>query len=52
MKGRLGVLVLRDIRSLELGVGLLSGPGIVLLAIILDRVTKAALARINVEQNS
>ncbi len=46
----LGVLVLRGIRSLELGVGLLSGLGIVLLAIILDRVTKAALARINVSQ--
>ncbi|UOA31587.1 Glycine betaine/choline transport system permease protein OusW [Sulfitobacter sp. DSM 110093] len=46
----LGVLVLRGIRSLELGVGLLSGLGIVLLAIILDRVTKAALARINASQ--
>ncbi|MEX3315609.1 ABC transporter permease [Sulfitobacter sp. PS-8MA] len=46
----LGVLVLRGIRSLELGVGLLSGLGIVLLAIILDRVTKAALARINAAQ--
>jgi glycine betaine/proline transport system permease protein len=48
----LGVLVLRGIRSLELGVGLLSGLGIVLLAIILDRVTKAALARINVSQSN
>ncbi|HBM59045.1 MAG TPA: glycine/betaine ABC transporter permease [Citreicella sp.] len=48
----LGVLVLRGIRSLELGVGLLSGLGIVLLAIILDRVTKTALARINAEQKS
>jgi glycine betaine/proline transport system permease protein len=47
----LGVLVLRGIRSLELGVGLLSGLGIVLLAVILDRVTKAALARINVSQS-
>ena len=47
----LGVLVLRGIRSLELGVGLLSGLGIVLLAIILDRVTKAALARINSSQS-
>ncbi|SDE79503.1 ABC transporter permease [Limimaricola pyoseonensis] len=47
----LGVLVLRGIRSLELGVGLVSGLGIVLLAIILDRVTKAALARINASQN-
>lgn len=46
----LGVLVLRGIRSLELGVGLLSGLGIVLLAIMLDRVTKAALARINSAQ--
>ena len=46
----LGVLVLRGIRSLELGVGLVSGLGIVLLAIILDRVTKAALARINASQ--
>ena len=43
----LGVLVLRGIRNLELGVGLISGLGIVLLAIILDRVTKAALDRIN-----
>lgn len=33
----LGVLVLRGIRNLELGVGLVSGLGIVLLAIILDR---------------
>ncbi len=47
----LGVLVLRGIRSLELGVGLVSGLGIVLLAIILDRVTKAALARINASQS-
>jgi len=47
----LGVLVLRGIRSLELGVGLVSGLGIVLLTIILDRVTKAALARINASQN-
>ncbi|RAP40227.1 glycine/betaine ABC transporter permease [Rhodovulum viride] len=43
----LGVLVLRGIRNLELGVGLVSGLGIVLLAVILDRVTKAALARVN-----
>ena len=43
----LGVLVLRGIRNLELGVGLVAGLGIVLLAIILDRVTKAALARVN-----
>ncbi|WP_116131579.1 proline/glycine betaine ABC transporter permease [Tropicimonas sp. IMCC34043] len=44
----LGVLVLRGIRNLELGVGLVAGLGIVLLAVILDRVTKAALARVNV----
>lgn len=41
----LGVLVLRGIRNLELGVGILSGFGIVLLAVILDRTSKAALAR-------
>ena len=46
----LGVLVLRGIRNLELGVGLVSGLAIVLLAIILDRVTKAALARVNAAQ--
>ncbi|TCP60966.1 glycine betaine/proline transport system permease protein [Rhodovulum bhavnagarense] len=46
----LGVLVLRGIRNLELGVGLLSGLGIVLLAVVLDRVTKAALARVNAAQ--
>ena len=46
----LGVLVLRGIRNLELGVGLVSGLGIVLLAIILDRVTKAALHRVNAAQ--
>ena len=46
----LGVLVLRGIRNLELGVGLVSGLGIVLLAIILDRVTKAALDRVNSAQ--
>lgn len=43
----LGVLVLRGIRSLELGVGLVAGLGIVLLAVILDRSSKAALQRIN-----
>lgn len=43
----LGVLVLRGIRNLELGVGLVSGFAIVLLAILLDRVTKAALGRIS-----
>ena len=46
----LGVLVLRGIRNLELGVGLVSGFGIVLIAIILDRVTKAALDRVNAAQ--
>ncbi|SLN31853.1 Glycine betaine transport system permease protein OpuAB [Roseivivax jejudonensis] len=46
----LGVLVLRGIRNLELGVGLISGLGIVLLAVILDRSTKAALARVNAAQ--
>lgn len=47
----LGVLVLRGIRSLELGVGLVAGLGIVILAVILDRVTKSALARVNAAQN-
>jgi len=46
----LGVLVLRGIRSLDLGVGLVAGFGIVLLAIMLDRVAKAALARIDASQ--
>ncbi len=46
----LGVLVLRGIRNLELGVGLISGLGIVLVAVILDRVTKAALNRVNASQ--
>lgn len=46
----LGVLVLRGIRNLELGVGLVAGLGIVLLAVILDRTTKLALARINAAQ--
>ncbi|XKH02441.1 ABC transporter permease subunit [Marinobacter nauticus] len=46
----LGVLVLRGIRNLELGVGLVSGLGIVILAVILDRVTKASLARIDVSR--
>ncbi|EON90890.1 binding-protein-dependent transport system inner membrane protein [Marinobacter lipolyticus SM19] len=46
----LGVLVLQGIRNLELGVGLVAGLGIVILAVILDRVTKASLARINAAQ--
>ena len=48
---RLGVLVLRGIRNLELGTGLVAGLGIVLLAILLDRVTKAALNRISSSQS-
>lgn len=44
----LGVLVLRGIRNLELGVGIVAGLGIVLLAVVLDRVSKSALNRINV----
>ncbi|MGR3485038.1 MAG: ABC transporter permease [Paracoccaceae bacterium] len=47
----LGVLVLRGIRNLELGVGLVAGLGIVLLAVILDRASKAALARVNASQS-
>jgi glycine betaine/proline transport system permease protein len=43
----LGVLVLRGIRNLELGVGIVAGVGIVLLAVILDRTSKAALNRID-----
>jgi glycine betaine/proline transport system permease protein len=43
----LGVLVLRGIRNLELGVGLVAGLGIVLLAVVLDRVSKAALDRVD-----
>jgi len=43
----LGVLVLRGIRNLELGVGLVAGFGIVLLAVILDRTSKAALSRVD-----
>ncbi|MEH6457140.1 MAG: ABC transporter permease subunit [Cocleimonas sp.] len=46
----LGTLVLRGIRNLELGVGLISGFCIVLLAVMLDRVSKKALARINTSQ--
>ena len=43
----LGVLVLRGIRNLELGVGLISGFCIVLLAVLLDRVSKKAMERVN-----
>jgi len=46
----LGVQVLRGIRNLELGVGLIAGLGIVLLAIVLDRVSKAALQRVSAAQ--
>lgn len=46
----LGVLVLRGIRNLELGVGLIAGLGIVLLAVVLDRVSKAALERVSAAQ--
>ncbi len=48
----LGVLVLRGIRNLELGVGIVAGLGIVLIAVILDRTSKAALARVNVAHKS
>ncbi len=43
----LGVKVLAGIRSLDLGVGLVAGFCIVLLAVLLDRSTKAALGRID-----
>ncbi len=43
----LGVNVLRGIRNLELGVGIVAGVGIVLLAVILDRTSKAALSRVD-----
>ena len=46
----LGVLVLRGIRNLELGVGIVAGLGIVLLAVILDRVSKAALNRVDTQR--
>jgi len=46
----LGTLVLRGIRNLELGVGLVSGFCIVLLAVVLDRVSKSSLNRINSSQ--
>ncbi|GAB4388052.1 ABC transporter permease [Albidovulum sp.] len=48
----LGVLVLRGIRNLELGVGLVAGFGIVLLAVVLDRCSKAAMQRIDATQKS
>lgn len=48
----LGVNVLRGIRNLELGVGIVAGIGIVLLAVILDRVSKAALSRVDMTHKS
>ncbi|MEE3001037.1 MAG: ABC transporter permease subunit [Pseudomonadota bacterium] len=43
----LGTLVLDGINNLRLGVGFVAGFGIVLLAVILDRISKTALARID-----
>ncbi|MEE4211716.1 MAG: ABC transporter permease subunit [Parvularcula sp.] len=43
----LGTLVLRGISRLELGVGLVSGLAIVMLAIMLDRTSKGAMARMD-----
>jgi glycine betaine/proline transport system permease protein len=43
----LGTLVLDGINNLRLGVGFVAGFGIVLLAVILDRVSKSALARLD-----
>ncbi len=43
----LGERVLQGINNNELGVGFIAGFGIVLIAIILDRVSKAALSRVN-----
>ncbi|MEM6374168.1 MAG: ABC transporter permease subunit [Pseudomonadota bacterium] len=48
----LGVLVLRGIRALDLGVGIVAGLGIVLLAVVLDRVSKAALGRVDTQAKS
>jgi glycine betaine/proline transport system permease protein len=48
----LGTLVLDGINNLRLGVGFVAGFAIVLLAILLDRVSKAALDRINASQSS
>jgi len=48
----LGTLVLDGINNLRLGVGFLAGFGIVLIAIMLDRVSKAALARIDKSNKS
>lgn len=46
----LGVLVLRGINNLELGTGLVAGLGIVVLAIVLDRVSKSAVRRASFTQ--
>ena len=46
----LGTLVLDGINNLRLGVGFVAGFAIVLLAILLDRVSKSALDRINAAQ--
>ena len=43
----LGTVVLDGINNLRLGVGFVAGFGIVLLAVILDRVSKTALARLD-----
>src|SRR6056300_1940819 len=48
----LGTLVLDGINNLRLGVGFLAGFGIVLIAIMLDRVSKAALDRVNATQSN
>ena len=47
----LGVLVLRGINNLELGTGLVAGFGIVLLAVILDRVSKSAVRRVSLARH-
>ena len=47
----LGSLVLQGIRTIDLGVGIVAGLGIVLLAVILDRVSKAALARVDKQRS-
>ena len=46
----LGTLVLDGINNLRLGVGFVAGFAIVLLAIVLDRVSKTALNRVNASQ--
>lgn len=48
----LGTLVLDGINNLRLGVGFLAGFGIVLIAVMLDRVSKAALAKIDKSQKN